>query len=185
MKYFYRWHPDSKDLFHLQLHGCNVLFRKKLEKLFFYFASFTHAQSTSNSKSKSAYLIISVLCACAPHPTMALASSGTKASATLWKNWNGHVCLLLFFSWMRESRTFERLSVFLENPIDFYDFLEQLQYSRNGRHIHVNKRDKIHGSPAPHTGVDRLQSVVIGHLHQRHRHSLWTFCLSLTDYLQM
>ena len=36
---------------------------------------------------------------------------------------------------MRESRTFERLSVFSERPTDLDDLLEQIWYSHNGRHV--------------------------------------------------
>ena len=43
--------------------------------------------------------------------------------------------MFVVVSWMTESRTFENLSVFLESPIDFDDFPEQLRWSRNGRHI--------------------------------------------------
>ena len=42
-----------------------------------------------------ANLHISVFCACTTHPKVASVSSGTKASATLRKNWKGCVCLLL------------------------------------------------------------------------------------------
>ena len=78
-----------------------------------------------------AKLHISVFCACALCPKLASVRSGTKASATLWKNRKGQVCLMYFFSWIRESGTFERVSTFLERPIDFQ---EQIQYSCNGRH---------------------------------------------------
>ena len=44
-------------------------------------------------------------------------------------------CLLFSFSWMRESRTFERLSIFLEHPVDFDDFPEQIRYSWNSRQV--------------------------------------------------
>ena len=43
--------------------------------------------------------------------------------------------VFVVFSWMKESRTFERLSIVPKRPIDFDDFLEQICYSRNGRHV--------------------------------------------------
>ena len=36
---------------------------------------------------------------------------------------------------MTESGPFEGLSVFPERAIDFHDFQEQIQSSRNGRHV--------------------------------------------------
>ena len=50
-----KWHPDSEELFDLQLRGSNVLFGKVQRN--FCFVSFTHVQSTSESK--SAYFCLS------------------------------------------------------------------------------------------------------------------------------
>ena len=76
-------------------------------------------------------LHISVFRACTSCPKVASESSGTKASATLWKIQKGRV----FFAWMRKSGTFERLSVFPERAIDFHDFQKQVRWSRNSRHV--------------------------------------------------
>ena len=130
-KCFYKWRPDSNNLFSLHLLRCNVLLRKLRRN----------------------FSLLHVFCACTGHfkeqicifLTIALVlyvqkwlplSAGTKASATLWKNWKD--CLfwdLFLFSWMRESGTFERLSLFPERPIDFDDFPEQIRYSFNSRHV--------------------------------------------------
>ena len=80
-------------------------------------------------------ICIFVFCTCALHPKLALVSSGTKTLPTLWKNWKCRVICCCAFSWRRESWTFERLSILLERPIDFDDFLEQIRYSCNGRHV--------------------------------------------------
>ena len=88
MKHFTKWHPDSEDLFSLQLRRCDVLFGKT----YFCFVSFVHAKALPRAN-----MHISVFRTCATHPKVALVSSGTKASATLWKHWKGHVCLLLLF----------------------------------------------------------------------------------------
>ena len=45
------------------------------------------------------------------------------------------VFVVLVFKSMRESRTFEKLAVFLEHPTDFDNFPEQIWYSQNGRHV--------------------------------------------------
>ena len=101
--------------------------RETLEKLFF-----ASCLSCMRRALPRANLHISVYCACPPRPKVASVSSDTKALATLWKIWKGRV-FFFFFSWMRESGTFERLSVFPERPIHFDDFLEQIRQSRNGR----------------------------------------------------
>ena len=81
-----------------------------------------------------ANLHISVFHACTLRQNVASVCTSTKASAPLLKNRKGCVCLLLFFH-ERESRTLERLSIFLECPIDFDDFQEQIWYSCNARHV--------------------------------------------------
>ena len=109
------------DLFILKLRGCNVLFRK-LRKNFFCFVSFAHMQSTS--KRKSTYFCLS--------------SKRTASKSGFGKFRHksfGYSLEKLDSPWMRESRTFERLSGFPEHPIDFDDFLEQIRYSRNGRNV--------------------------------------------------
>ena len=76
--------------------------------------------------------IISAFCACTMCQKVTSVSSSTNASATLVKNWKGSVCCCCF-SWMAESGTFERLSIFLERAVDFQ---EQIRKNHNGRHVY-------------------------------------------------
>ena len=94
MKCFHKWHPDSTDLFRLQLRRRHVLFGK-LWRTFFLLRVFCACAKHFQEQ----ICIFPVFCTWASHPKVASASSGTKASATLWKNlnWKSHVCLLLFF----------------------------------------------------------------------------------------
>ena len=96
--------------------------RETLEKLFF-----ASCLSHMCRALPRANLHIPIFRACATRPKVAPVSSG--------KNRKGHVCLLLLFSWMTESGTFERLSLFPGRLIDFHDFQEQIRYSHNGRHV--------------------------------------------------
>ena len=86
---FQQIHPDSDHLFGLQLHLWNVLFGK-LRRNFF-----SLCLSRWRRAVPRANLHISVFHECAPHPSVAWVSSGTKASATLWKNRKGHVCCFI------------------------------------------------------------------------------------------
>ena len=104
----------------LRFRSTRLAASRKLWRNFFCFVSF--AQSTSKSKSA----LFSVFCTCAMCPKVTSASSSTDALATLGKKWKGSVCCCCF-SRMTESVTLERLSVFPERAIDFYDFPEQIQ----------------------------------------------------------
>ena len=113
-KRFYKWHPDSKDPFGLQLCGCDVLFGETSSAL-----SFTHMQSTSEGKSAH-------FCLLSMHNEFKVVSvsSGTKASATLGKNLKGPFFVCVFFFTNDKIQTFERLSVFPECTTDFHVFSE-------------------------------------------------------------
>ena len=100
--------------------------------------SIVHTQSASESKSA----LFSVFHTHATRPKVTSESSSTNASATLGKNQKRSDCCHCF-SRMTESGTFDRLSVFPECAIDFRDFLEQIQQSRNGGH--VGKKAQIRG----------------------------------------
>ena len=103
---------------------------KTSEKLFFLLHVFHVCMSTS--KSKSAYFCLSHIC------TMSKSGFGKFQHKSFGYSLEKSERLCLFvvvFSWMRKSRTFERLSIFLECPIDFDDFPEQILYSCNGRHV--------------------------------------------------
>ena len=95
--------------------------RETSDKLFFCFVSFAHAHCIKK-----------------------------VTSGKIWKKSFGYsikigkAMFFFFFPWMRESATFERLSIFLECPIDSDDFLEQIQYSRNGRHKCTNPIQQYH-----------------------------------------
>ena len=98
---FYKWCPDSKDLIGMQLHGCDVLFRK-LQRNFFCFRFFAQAHSTSE-----ATLHISLFHACATRSKVASIRSSTKASI-LGKNQKGP--FFSFFSFQEcKIQKFERL----------------------------------------------------------------------------
>ena len=129
MNCFHKWCPDSNNPFRLQFRGCNVLFRK-LRRNFFGFVSFTQVQSTAESKSAYFFLL------CVRTVSKSSFSKFWQKSFgfSLGKSERPYLFVVVF-SWMTESRTFERLSVFLECPIDFDDFLEQIRYSCNGRHV--------------------------------------------------
>ena len=104
---FYKWRPDS-NLFSSQLHGnfgqtasasCLLHTRRALPRLNLHYFCLSRMRNVSKVTS---------------------VSSGTNASDTLGKNQKGSVCCC--FSWMTESETFGRLSVFPECAIDFHDF---------------------------------------------------------------
>ena len=126
MKLFYKWCSDSKDLFHLKLRGCDVIFGK----LFFCFMSFTHAESTS--KSRSTYFYLSRMrnvskCGFSKFQHKHFSYSLGKSERQ---------CLfIVVVSWMIESGTFERLSVFPERPIDFDDFPEYGRTVTEGMYV--------------------------------------------------
>ena len=82
--------------------------QETLEKLFF-----PSCLSCMRRALLRANLHTSIFRTFAPHPKVASVSSGIKASATLWKNRKGHVCLLFFHEW--------------ENP----EVLRGYLYSRN------------------------------------------------------
>ena len=82
------------------------------------------------------HLHISVFRTCASHPAVAPASSGTKVFSAVWKNQKGNVFFCCRFFVNKRIRSFRaRLSLFSECPFDFDDFLEQIRYSRNSRHV--------------------------------------------------
>ena len=121
---FDKWHPDSDDLFSLQLCRCNVLFRKLRRN----------------------FLLLRVFRARAEHFQKQICIFLSFAHAHRIKKWLWKVraqklqllsekikkaVFVFVFSWMRESRTLEWLSVYLECPIDFDDIREQIWYSHN------------------------------------------------------
>ena len=103
---------------------------RKLQRHFFYFLSFVHAQNTSERNSAS---FLSFAQAQRVRKWLWLVLAQTLQLLS-WK-----IKKAFFFSWMTESRTFERLSILLERAIDFHDFQEQVWYSCNGRHVCMSK----------------------------------------------
>ena len=85
------------------------------------FVSFAHVQSTSKSKSAYFYLL--------PLHNASKSGFGKSWHKSFSYSQTKSEMLCLFgvvVSWMTESGTFERLSVFPERPIDFDDFPEQI-----------------------------------------------------------
>ena len=103
-KHFYIWHPESEDLFSLQLHGCNVLFRNFRE------TSFALCLSHMCRALLRANLHISVFYACATRPKVASVSSSTKRFGySLEKSERLH---LFVFSQMTKNATLKGYSYF-------------------------------------------------------------------------
>ena len=90
-KHFYKWHPDSEDLFGLQLCRRDVLFGKLWRNFFI------SCLSCVRRAFPRANLHIFIFHTCAACLKVASVSSRTKASDTLRENRKGHVCLLLLF----------------------------------------------------------------------------------------
>ena len=128
MKYFYKGHPDSEDLFGLKPCGCHVLFRETSEKLLL--CAFCKCAKQFQEQICIFYFCLSRM---RNMSKIALVSSGTKLQL-LRKNQRGHV-LGCFFFINDKIQNSERLSIFPECPLDFHDFQEQIRYIRNGKHI--------------------------------------------------
>ena len=153
MKCFHKWHPDSTDLFGLQLRRRHVLFGK-LWRTFFLLRVFCACAKRFQER----ICIFPVFRTWAPHPKVALASSGTKASATLWKNlnWKSHVCLLLFFMNERIWNFWETICI-SRMPYYLWWFPEQIRYSRNSRHV------CIYPPPPPLPNANMWTNVKVWH----------------------
>ena len=120
-KHFYEWRSDFKDLFGLQLCGCDVLLGKLWRNFLLLHVFRARAE---HFQSKSAYFYLS-------NRQNASKSGFGKfrhKSFSYSQGRSERLCLfVVVVSRMTESGTFERLPVFLESPIDFDDFLEQIR----------------------------------------------------------
>ena len=101
----------------------------KFWRNFFWFKSFAHVQSTSKRNCASFLSFVNAQRIQSdlgkfPHKCYSYSQEKSKRQ-----------CLLFFFSWMKASETFERLSVFADRAIDFHDFQEQIRQRSNGRHV--------------------------------------------------
>ena len=88
----------------------------KFWRNFFWFKSFAHVQSTSKRNCASFLSFVNTQRIQSdlgkfPHKCYSYSQEKSKRQ-----------CLLFFFSWMKASETFERLSVFAERAIDFMIF---------------------------------------------------------------
>ena len=130
MKSFHKWRPDTEDLFGLQLHGCNVLFRK-LQRNIFWLSVFR----VSAEHFREQICIYAYLSQMRNASQSGFSKFQQKSFNYSWEKPERLCLFVVVVSWMTESRTFERKSVFPEHPIDFDDFPEQIWYSCNGRHV--------------------------------------------------